>query len=157
MPRRYVSTKDIFQREMARIIRETLPAEGMPHEWQSGCAAACERIARHLADYFAADSATFIREKFHNEIFDYRDGVMHRNVSTKELAECSMRRLDPEHYVPMHKRDQCERPIGLHVRCKTCGGIVKRKDRRQHLGDKHHDGAWAFEYEQVVKCFEKTA
>lgn len=76
-----------------------------------------------------------------------------RIVSSKEIAECPGKRLDAQHYIPVHKKDQCDRPTRFYVRCKTCGDVVQQTDRREHLAS-HHPGAWAFDYEQVVVCFE---
>jgi len=50
---------------IAQIIAETIAVQHMGQQWCSGCDSARERIARHLADYFAADNPLFDRARFH--------------------------------------------------------------------------------------------
>lgn len=49
---------------IAAVIRETYSADTMPREWRQGCDAACERIARHIAELIdsKSDAEKFVRE-----------------------------------------------------------------------------------------------
>jgi hypothetical protein len=40
-------------------------------------------------------------------------------------------------------------------RCHVCEAVVQADERRAHLAETHHDGAWAFDLAQVDECFTR--
>jgi hypothetical protein len=45
---------------------------------------------------------------------------------------------------------------GVLYQCKTCGGIVRARERRAHLNDRHHHVAAAFNARQVATASTTT-